>query len=728
MKVMNKIIRKGYQMGATLVFACVVLLVGCKKDDAELSRLSELGTETSLYTVGAEAGELSVDVLSNEEFDIIVQEDAEWIRSNVNRLSGDTSFTLAFDANNTFPRSAFVTLHAKTSERYDTITVRQHGAMNPQLVFPVLNTTVLGDGGIVSSELQTNIALEEVDIQVIYPIEETEQWINDDFNYNETTGIFSFSVVNNPHMENLRSAQIRLTYVDGWGQELVSTLYLLQANAQNLFGTLTSFTDVRLWAGNRITTDIFIEGHVVSDAGNPNVGENPQTTPTNINYQQSERTVYIQSLDGKYGFRVETATVADNVFQRFSKVQLLLKGTTLEMENNPNRYTIKGVTSGMLMSQEQGSVETIIKKEKFVSELVDDDIYTFVTLKDLELPIRKGSFTPLNEGYTTLFNAHRTSMYPLLMRDIQGKSIFLLTNTTTPYRRDGSILPQGSGTVSGVIVHEKFTRFEYEDSSMPDEYGNIGRYQIRHLSREDIAIASDVNNGFSVLLAEYQYPNITAGVAYPTNGNNGRLFASNNVNVTASSDYSYLGPVGNNYLGNNNQWGTGVLINGSKQNTSSGTNTDGKGLAAASSIAANRPWWNYDKNRGEAFILEFSTMGVSTNQLSLQFTTVNWSANGCPRFWAVEWSEHGNMDGTWQRIDEYTVPDVANWSNTLLHQLAGFKNINIPLPLNMLGKNKVFIRLMVDQNLSSNGNTYATQPITGATNTALGYVALRYNK
>src|SRR5690606_23794511 len=113
-------------------------------------------------------------------------------------------------------------LHAKTSERYDTITVRQHGAMNPQLVFPVLNTTVLGDGGIVSSELQTNIALEEVDIQVIYPIEETEHWVNDDFNYNETTGIFSFSVINNHQMEYLCSAQISHTYVEGLRQELVS--------------------------------------------------------------------------------------------------------------------------------------------------------------------------------------------------------------------------------------------------------------------------------------------------------------------------------------------------------------------------------------------------------------------------------------------------------------------------------------------------------------------------
>lgn len=728
MKVMQNIILKSYHARTLFVLAWIVLLSACKKDDAEWSRLSELGTETDLYTVGAAGGELRVPVLSNEHFEILVQEDVNWLRSKERTLSGDTSFALAYDDNDGFPRSAYVTLYAKASERYDTITVRQRGIQTPQLLFPVLNTTVLGDGGIVSSELQTNIPLDEVDIQVVYPLEELNPWVRNDFHYDPSAELFTFSVDNNPDMQNLRSVQIRLTYVDGWGETLVSTLYLLQANGQNMFGTLENFTDVRLWAGNRITTDIFIEGHVVSDAGNPNVGDNPQTTPTNINYQQNDRTVYIQSLDGRYGFRVETATVEDNVFQRYSKVQLLLKGTTVEMEANPDRYTIKGVTSAMLMSQEQGAATQIVKKEKYLSELTDDDIFTFVTLRDVELPIRKGSFTPLNEGYTTLFNAHRTNKYPLLMRDIQGQSIFLLTNTTTPYRRDGSILPQGSGQVSGIIVHEKFTRFEYEDAALPDDYGYIGRYQIRHLQREDIALANDVNAGFSALLTEYQYPNITAGVAFPTNGNNGRLYASNNINVAASSDYSYLGPVGNNYLGNNNQWGTGVLVNGSKQNTASGTNSDGKGGASSSSIAANRPWWNYDKNRGEAFIVELSTVGVATNQLSLQFTTINWSSTGCPRYWAVEWSEHGDMDGTWTTVGKYTVPDVANWSNTLLHQLAGFKNINMALPLDMLGKNRVYIRLVVDQNLSSNGNTYATQPITGGTNAAIGYLAVRYNK
>src|SRR5690606_36883777 len=178
-------------------------------------------------------------------------------------------------------------------------------------------------------------------------------------------------------------------------------------------------------------------------------------------------------------------------------------------------------------------------KEKYMRDLTDDDIYTFVTLKDTEFPIRKGSFTPVNEGYSPLFNANRISKYPLLMRDINGNSMFLLTNLNTSYRRDGAMLPYGSGKIAGIVVHEKFTRFEYEDASNEDDYGNIGRYQLRHVSREDIKLAPAIENSFSALLTEYQYPNISSGVAYPTTGTNGRISLSAPVNVAATSDYSY---------------------------------------------------------------------------------------------------------------------------------------------------------------------------------------------
>ncbi len=63
----------------------------------------------------------------------------------------------------------------------------------------------------------------------------------------------------------------------------------------------------------------------------------------------------------------------------------------------------------------------------------------------------------------------------MLVRDKNGDSFYMLTNTTCKYRRDGSMLPYGSGNISGVLVHETHDRFVWMGSK---DMGDIGRYQI----------------------------------------------------------------------------------------------------------------------------------------------------------------------------------------------------------------------------------------------------------
>ena len=65
-----------------------------------------------------------------------------------------------------------------------------------------------------------------------------------------------------------------------------------------------------------------------------------------------------------------------------------------------------------------------------ISELKDSDIYTRVTLSECEFPIRKGGLTPLNEGYTSTLGVDRVSKFASLVRDREGGSIYLYTNTT----------------------------------------------------------------------------------------------------------------------------------------------------------------------------------------------------------------------------------------------------------------------------------------------------------
>lgn len=96
---------------------------------------------------------------------------------------------------------------------------------------------------------------------------------------------------------------------------------------------------------------------------------------------------------------------------------------------------------------------------------------------------------------------------PLL--DKQGNTIYLLTNTTAAWARDGMALPWGSGTVTGIIVNETCDNYEWDsataamDSRLADYVtglGNIGRYQIRPQHRSDIALDGEP---FTKILCEW---------------------------------------------------------------------------------------------------------------------------------------------------------------------------------------------------------------------------------
>ncbi|MEB3375295.1 hypothetical protein SFC43_25825 [Bacteroides sp. CR5/BHMF/2] len=121
----------------------------------------------------------------------------------------------------------------------------------------------------------------------------------------------------------------------------------------------------------------------------------------------------------------------------------------------------------------------------------------------------------------------------MLVHDNQGQSIFLMTNTDCPYRRDGNVLPQGSGTVAGIIIHEDYTRFE--------NGGDIGLYQMRHLSREDIKIDPSKSNSFSTIIAEWNAFKLSGTKVLPSEGS-GELWHTA-VTPTAATDYGYLGPI-----------------------------------------------------------------------------------------------------------------------------------------------------------------------------------------
>ena len=139
------------------------------------------------------------------------------------------------------------------------------------------------------------------------------------------------------------------------------------------------------------------------------------------------------------------------------------------------------------------------RQEKSIGQLTDEDIYTYVSLREVEFALPDGSYTNVNEGY--FGTANHTSCVPRTLCDKDGGAISMLVNNKTPWRRDGSGMPKGKGTLSGVIVHDLQPRYGYTNE------GYIGRYSVRVLEKEEIDLAASESSSNRQTLVEWNWNN-----------------------------------------------------------------------------------------------------------------------------------------------------------------------------------------------------------------------------
>ena len=730
----------------------------CSVDDADDLALVKLGALKKEIVVEADANTFDIDIYANSAFHIERINQADWISLTCGETEdGKGAITAECEFNEGFKRKAGFVLCSDVDARRDTVYVKQKALVDAKIEFANSSVIVAGAGGENISPIETNIPFSEITVDIEYAKADNADWIEsleivDSESENRSLAITTEA---NAADEIPRSATVSLSFTDGWEETVSVEFNLLQRTAKETLGRQITFEEFRqTYAMNKKVEDyVILEGIVVSNTKSHNAGENTQSTTAKIDYSISDRTVYLETYDGKYGIAVQTATAEDNVFEQYDHVQILIQGASGYLVETPDRYELRNVTKAMVISRIAGSASDVPVKEKWMSQLTDDDIYTYVTLKDVEFPVRKGAITPINEGYAIGTGASRISKYPLLVRDINGDDMYMLTNTNCAYRSDGTRLPYGSGKISGVIVHERFSRFEWRDGADPAEMdddptlGFIGRYQIRHLTREDIALEKDFENSFSALLTEYRYGKLESHIFRPTTGDNGYLTFTHPDEKSGdagwgTSDPSYLGPIGNEsnpdkekpWGGTNkgNINGNGVVENGKQMCSDPGTNHDGKGNLTSAEFSAwtNKcQWWNTETDRSEAWLLHFSTQGISTDVLSMQVAMQNRSIGG-PRYIRVDWSEHGdNNRDDWNPITEFQVPDIVNWNYTLYWQCAGYKYINVPLPLELLGKDDVCIRFSA-ANKKAGGKEdgeFDDQIITTG-EIAFSYIGVRYNK
>lgn len=188
----------------------------------------------------------------------------------------------------------------------------------------------------------------------------------------------------------------------------------------------------------------------------------------------------------------------------------------------------------------------------------------------------------------------------------------MLVNNKTPWRRDGSGMPKGKGTLSGVIVHDLQPRYGYTNE------GYIGRYSVRVLEKEEIDLAASESSSIRQTLVEWNW---------------------NNAEVRTNADGTIAPDRGNGSL-----WCTDPAAKYLLDNEYNGLTTSA-GLNGKNALKfENTYWWDFAENTGYAVALKFSTEGAGAN-LSLNFTNSQGNAGGTsiygPVYWQVEYSTDG---------------------------------------------------------------------------------------
>lgn len=536
--------------------------------------LVKLGATEKNFLVEADGGNVNIPVYSNGEYHIErLTPDSDWLRLELPKDHSSNGYIKAeCDFNKSFKRQVVFLLCSDVDSRRDTITFRQKGLKEAYITMDNRSLQVKGAGGDDTYLISTNIPSDRIEKVITYSTSSgmEGEWVRD-FNISNDGSSDSRTLTvtadPNPNEEIPRTAQVRLRYIDGWGEPLTFSLNLIQRTSTEKIGTDVSMYELKyetVESGKRLDKFVIVKGIVVSDKSGRNSGENEQLTLAAINYTLDRRTIYLESEDGKEGICLITKTIEDNVCDLYDHVEVLLYDTRPVLYDDPSYLIVNDVTSAMFISNTPGESHDVPSKQKHMRDLTDDDIFTYVTLKDVEIPVRKGNIMPVNEGYTIASNGHRLTKYPRLLRDINGDDMYMYINSTCLWRMHGDpvsggipeTIPYGSGNISGVIVHERFPRMEWENGADPLDMdtsptlGRIGTYQIRPQTKGDVwdNMKMDVEESFSKLLCEYRYwrPDRVREVCLPTYGNNGWFTHTYQTKYTGNPALNYTSEDGTN--------------------------------------------------------------------------------------------------------------------------------------------------------------------------------------
>lgn len=488
-----------------------------------------------------------------------------------------------------------------------------------------------------------------------------------------------------------RSATLSFPFTDAGGRTATFTYLLTQKGLTPHY----SFSDLKAM----VTADSYffsadgaIEGVVISDMDSSNMETAPNTDAATLDGTLNGRTGYIQSPDGTSGFRIVFSTRADNILHKGDRVTVDLHGTTIRKESNPERYTIEGITSAAFSISGNGQP---VVREKTLAALTDSDVYTLVKVPGLEMSFKQGAYTNCHDGYSLAVSTlnpagmktnesggsgspQKFDTTPCSMFDAQGNEIKLLINNAVTWRRYGNGVPQGTCSVTGIVVHTDLKRWARN--------GWLGRYQLRPMEESDIASTGERFSHEIVSWRKGWSDTQLKGADAISAGLKGEGSIISNMESLVTIQTAVAFDALTNYNGSTDGYYKGQVKN-----------------AALSFVKKGGYYWASDDitNLDDApwFGLKFSTAGLTGSNLVFIWSAVQGSASGSnndfqgPTQYKVEYS----TDGThFTAIDHiYAMNPVVCWNGNVIggFSVPGMHQYVTALPASLLGQENVWVRV-----------------------------------
>ena len=462
-----------------------------------------------------------------------------------------------------------------------------------------------------------------------------------------------------------------------------------------------------------VEDDLFIEGYVLVEPNNENRDLHYSIHYTTANSAPNGRCTYITGLDGRYGLRlnfVRESMVTS--LRRYHRVRLNLKGAVLCREGESymvHELTDKSV-AGIWYGDETTAPAPNVRK---ISELTDDDIFTYVTLPECEFVFKDGAYINIYEEYGRSGGPKFSGVYPnntmnswaSVIYDDELSDIYMLMSSRIKWRRSGAGVPKGKGNLSGILVKTYLPR-----------YGLKGRYSIRPLSQSDVDFSFSGESSYKTI-AEWNW------------GDNLKTFRTTTGVTEEIVAQGILPDVGKGEL--TTDLPQAYIFRGKDFNNPEVFKVGTPGVkgdrgavnyGALKIQAPGKNWWNWKYDCANSVIVNVSTAGLTGDAMDVAFTfsagnQQAYNSSFYPSFWCVEYS----VDGiNYSKVEgKEAVLRSLPWYSTYVNMKdvgyptsseagMGFTEHVFPLPADLLGHDKVWIRISPSRKIVSTA-AYASQ-------------------